>query len=109
MEISNMRLRFALVPVAGVVFASCAAPQMLSTPLAQPNAGIARNAEHAKSWMLPEAKSEDLLYVSNVYTITVYSYPKGKLVGTLSNFYTQFPEPQRAPAYHGCQAPFASE
>jgi hypothetical protein len=36
--------------------------------------------------MLPEAKNEDLLYVSNVYTITVYSYPKGKLVGTLENF-----------------------
>jgi hypothetical protein len=36
--------------------------------------------------MLPEAKNEALLYVSNVYTITVYSWPKGKLVGTLNNF-----------------------
>lgn len=40
--------------------------------------------------MLPEAKNEDLLYVSNVYTITVYSYPKGKLVGTLDNFYKPY-------------------
>ncbi|MFZ0573155.1 MAG: hypothetical protein WAM02_00560 [Candidatus Cybelea sp.] len=42
--------------------------------------------------MLPEAKSEDLIYVSNVYTITVYSYPKGKLVGTLDNFYKPYGE-----------------
>lgn len=46
----------------------------------------------AKSWMLPEAKNEALLYVSNVYTITVYSYPQGKLVGTLSNFYKPYGE-----------------
>ena len=39
------------------------------------------------SWMLPEAKTEDLLYISNVYTVTVYSYPKGKHVGTLRGFY----------------------
>lgn len=50
----------------------------------------ARDREHARSWMLPEAKSEDLLYVNNVYTITVYSYPTGKLVGTLSDFYKPF-------------------
>jgi hypothetical protein len=37
--------------------------------------------------MLPEAKTEDLLYISNVYTVTVYSYPKGKHVGTLRGFY----------------------
>jgi hypothetical protein len=37
--------------------------------------------------MLPEAKSEDLLYISNVYTVTVYTYPGGKHVGTLKHFY----------------------
>ncbi|HEX3456351.1 MAG TPA: hypothetical protein VHR97_00205 [Candidatus Baltobacteraceae bacterium] len=40
-----------------------------------------------KSWMLPEANKSDLLYVSssdgNVYT---YTYPKGRLVATLSGF-----------------------
>ncbi len=39
------------------------------------------------SWMAPEAKSEDLLYVANAYTVTVYSYPVGKHVGTLRGFY----------------------
>src|ERR1700678_2232910 len=46
------------------------------------------SATHAdgRSWMLPEAKSEDLMYITNAYTVTVYSYPKGKLVGTLRHF-----------------------
>ncbi len=42
---------------------------------------------HARSWMLPEASSETLLYYSdgggNVYAL---SYPQGKLVGTLTGF-----------------------
>jgi hypothetical protein len=42
--------------------------------------------------MLPESRNEDLLYVANVYTITVYSYPTGKLVGTRDNFYTPYGE-----------------
>lgn len=44
-------------------------------------------SRHGKSWMLPEAKNEDLLYASdeggNVY---VYSYPALRLVGQLSGF-----------------------
>ena len=39
------------------------------------------------SWMLPEAKSEDLLYESDVSWASVYSYPQGKMVGKLKNFY----------------------
>jgi hypothetical protein len=31
--------------------------------------------------------SEDLLYISNVSTVTVYSYPRGRHVGTLKGFY----------------------
>lgn len=38
------------------------------------------------SWMLPEARAEQLLYVTNYYTniVRVYSYPAGKLVGSLT-------------------------
>lgn len=50
------------------------------------NHSTAKNARSG-SWMLPEAKSSDLLYVTNVQTVTVYSYPRGKHVGTLKNFY----------------------
>ncbi len=37
--------------------------------------------------MAPEAKNEDLLYVTNHTTVTIYSYPRGRLVGTLRHFY----------------------
>jgi DNA-binding beta-propeller fold protein YncE len=38
--------------------------------------------------MLPEAKSEDLLYVTSFVSsyVFVFSYPEGKLVGTLGGF-----------------------
>jgi hypothetical protein len=49
------------------------------TPLTKPNAPIARG----KSWMLPEAKNEDLLYLSTGFDVYAYSYPKGKLVGSI--------------------------
>jgi hypothetical protein len=43
------------------------------------------------SWMLPGARNTDLLYVANVggqnnSTVTVYRYPRGALIGTLSGF-----------------------
>lgn len=69
----------------------CAGPQA-SPPLPTgPNNVAAARAlvappAHRKSWMLPEAKSKTLLYVANVYTVTAYTYPGGKLVGTLSDF-----------------------
>lgn len=41
---------------------------------------------HNPSWMLPEAKSEELLYIANSYSsiVRVYSYPEGKLVGSVT-------------------------
>lgn len=41
----------------------------------------------ATGWMTPEAKSDDLLYVSAGQDIYAFSYPAGKLVGTLTGFY----------------------
>ncbi|HEY2476798.1 MAG TPA: hypothetical protein VGI19_18600 [Candidatus Cybelea sp.] len=38
--------------------------------------------------MMPEATNEDLLYVSNYDVVLVFSYPQGKLVGTLKGFYS---------------------
>jgi hypothetical protein len=86
MEIPIMRARFIHGFVVIAAFVGCGAPQAYTTPLLQQNAPVARDSGRTRSWMLPQAKDEDLLYVSNVYTITVYSYPKGKLVGTLSDF-----------------------
>jgi hypothetical protein len=87
-----MRRHSMLGIVAMATFAGCGAPQTSVTPSVQQNAPIAQNTGREESWMLPEAKSEDLLYVSNVYIITVYSYPKGKLVGSLINFYKPYGE-----------------
>lgn len=60
----------------------------LSQFLGGPKAGVVFQAPDnpGASWMAPEAKTDDLLYVTNAYTVTVYSYPKGKLVGTLRHF-----------------------
>lgn len=61
----------------------------MQPPIAAPGAvprtvASATRAERAGSWLLPEAKSEDLLYVTNLHNVSVYSYPAGKLVGTLA-------------------------
>jgi len=49
--------------------------------------GIERDSATG-SWMLPEAKGEDLLYVTNYSDVLVYSYPEAKLVGELKKFYS---------------------
>lgn len=41
-----------------------------------------------QSKITPIAASGDLLYVSNVRTVAIYSYPHGALVGTLKGFYS---------------------
>jgi len=47
-----------------------------------------RHLQSRTSWIAPEAKNKDLLYVSDYESaeVTVYTYPGGKLVGTLTNF-----------------------
>jgi hypothetical protein len=51
------------------------------------SSAIAAHPDRGRSWMLPEAKSKDLLYVGDIYDVTVYSYPQGKLEGRLKGFY----------------------
>lgn len=43
--------------------------------------------DRGMSWMDPSATRDDLLYVSNLQNVTVYSYRRGKHVGTLRGFY----------------------
>ena len=45
------------------------------------------NPDHKGSWMAPGAAKDDLLYITNHDTVTVYSYPDGRHVGTLKGFY----------------------
>lgn len=48
----------------------------------------AAHADRGTSWMLPEAKNETLLYASgsNLGDVYAFSFPAGKLVGTLTGF-----------------------
>jgi hypothetical protein len=54
----------------------------------------AAHAEHGRSWMLPEAKGEDLIYAADTKAGDVYvvSYPEGKLVGTITGLYSPIGE-----------------
>jgi hypothetical protein len=71
--------RYTLGGIAVCTFAGCGGSQVAPTGMTG-----AASATHGKSWMLPEAKSEDLLYVSNFYgDIYAYSYPSLQLVGEL--------------------------
>lgn len=49
-------------------------------------AAASLQTSRSPSWMLREATNEKLLYVTNYYTniVRVYSYPAGKLVGSLT-------------------------
>jgi hypothetical protein len=63
--------------VAVALLAGCGGSQLpTGAPGAMPQtSALAMHADRGKSWMLPEAKSEDLLYVSNLQNVKVYSYP----------------------------------
>lgn len=83
-------MRGALCAVAYVSFVTgCGAPQ---PPIGAPgptlqSSGTETHTQDHRSWMVPEAKSETLLYVSNDgATVYVFSYPRGKLVGELTGF-----------------------
>jgi hypothetical protein len=82
--------RYALTSVSIATFAACGGPQPpISAPGAMPQGrAIAEHTGRSGSWMLPEAKGEDLLYVSDVGSkvVEVYSYPKGEKVGELTGF-----------------------
>ena len=80
MKNANMK-RIALLLLLSVVVGCGGSP-----PDAMPQSrAIATHAQRGGSWMLPEAKGEDLMYVVGGCSGTcVVSYPKGKLVGALN-------------------------
>jgi hypothetical protein len=57
-----------------------------SLPFAQRDAIAAR--DDSFSWMARDAVTQDLLYVSDVDEVVVYSYPRGQLQGKLRGFFT---------------------
>src|ERR1700691_6238626 len=65
------------------MLAGCGSQAPIGAPGATPQRqAVGAYAERGKSWMLPEAKDEDLLY-SGQDPVYVFSYPSGKAVGSL--------------------------
>jgi hypothetical protein len=50
---------------------------------------VAMHPDHGPSWMAPEAKAQNLLYLTNygANNVLVFSYPQDKLVGTLTGLF----------------------
>jgi hypothetical protein len=92
-EGSHMRTpaRYALsLGAAAALLAGCGGSQLpFGVPGATPQQrAVTAHADRIGSWMLPEAKGEDLLYAGNdVSGVKVFSYPAGKLVGTIEGAY----------------------
>ncbi len=80
--------RFALsIGVAAAMLAGCGGSQTGAVPQGA-TAPTLGHRELGKSWMKPEAKNSNLLYVGSPTTddVYVYSYPGGTLVGTITGF-----------------------
>jgi hypothetical protein len=78
--------------VAVALLAGCGGSQQpIGAPGWMPQSrAIATHAERGGSWMLPEAKSEDLLYADGLNGVaTIFAYPGGKRVGTLQDLYVE--------------------
>jgi hypothetical protein len=75
-----------LAIVAGCALRQGQSPIPSAENPAAPVPGAASGPEG--SWVAPEAAGQDLLYVSDVGTgkVNMYTYPRGKLVGTLTGF-----------------------
>lgn len=83
-----MRAAFVLGLVT-LLLAGCGGSPPIGAPGAMPQrSAIAQHAPRGKSWVLPEAKAETLVYATagGGSTVEIFSYPKGKLVGVLTGF-----------------------
>ena len=79
-------IRAALGVCVAALLAGCGGSQQIGAAGAIPARATAVHTERAGSWILPEAKNEALLYVTNYSYVSVYTYPQGKLVGILNGF-----------------------
>jgi hypothetical protein len=67
------------------LLAGCGGSQSAGAPTALPPIATSSHKSHGHSWMLKEATSEPLLYITGASDVYVVSYPQGKLVGELSD------------------------
>jgi hypothetical protein len=90
-------VKTASATLAGALLAGCgriAAPINAAGAIPQSRV-MTTQGERGGRWMLPEAKSEDLLYIAAGHlegAVYVYTYPKGRFVGTLTGLAEPFGE-----------------
>jgi hypothetical protein len=78
-------LQYALgMGAAATLLAGCGGWQVPAAPSTVQSFALLPHVDRSRSWMLPEAKRDDLLYISDVYGVHVFSYPKGTHVGDLT-------------------------
>jgi hypothetical protein len=83
----NLFARGATATAIAVLLSGCAGNSLATPPTAT---SAARALTTGRSWMDPDAKKDALLYASDsaADVVDVFSYPRGKLVGTLTGFQT---------------------
>jgi hypothetical protein len=89
MPLPDVCARLACCAFLAVLGGCGAAPAFPTPPQPVDSAqAIVVHRDLRRSWMASDARKTDLLYVSDVGTgdVDVYSYPKGKLEGTLTGF-----------------------
>lgn len=78
-----MRIRVSVTCALVAFLAGCGGAQTTTVP----TASSAQAHQWSRSWMLPEVKGEDLLYVTAEYGPTsVLSYPRGTMIGQLATY-----------------------
>jgi len=82
--VKQSQFEFRAICIAAAFLAGCGGSQ---PPIGAPGtswqtSATATHAAHGKSWMLPEASGEDLIYIASNPT-AVLSYTTGKIVGTI--------------------------
>jgi hypothetical protein len=83
MKISVLSRRAPSFLVAAAMLAGCGVLRQAQNDTQPPTSAA---AVMAVSWMTPQAPAQNLLYLAGANDVTVYSYPQGKLEGTLDGF-----------------------
>jgi len=88
MKLPQLSRRALSLSVSALLIACSGSQPPIGAPGAMPQSrasAIATHAERGRSWMLPEARSSDLLYATGgCLGSCVFSYPNGKVVGSLT-------------------------
>ena len=77
------RLAFSIGVAALSVGCGGSQPPIAAPGVVPQSRAITTPLDRGGSWMLPAAKSGDLLYISDVYGVHIFSYPKGLHVGDI--------------------------